>query len=426
MDIGEFDVKKIPIEKLKPFPGNARIWNQKALDDLEKSLKIFGQPDPLIVNTAKGKEFRVVGGNMRLEVLKRMGVKEASCSLVCIKDSKKELELNLRLNANHGAWDFDLLKDIEPYLLLDVGFDDLDFEKIWGDTLGIEDDQFDVEKEIEKIKTPKAKLGDLYQLGPHRLLCGDSTKAESYTALLGEERADMIYSDYPYNIGLNYNAGIGGKKNKYGSGIIDDSKTPKEYHDFVAICVKHCKDFCKQDAHFFGWCDQNYIGLFQSIYRKLEIKNQRVCLWIKGSHNPTPQVAFNKMYEPCIYGTIGKPYLDKGRTNYNEILNPEVETGKRSLDDIKDIFDIWLEQRLPGSEMNHPTEKPVTLHERPLKRCTKVGDIVLDQFCGSGSTLIACDQMKRRAFLMELDPIFIDLTIQRYETLTGIKAKKIN
>lgn len=419
-------VQQIPPEELIRSEYNPRKWTQKDLENIKASIKKFGFIDPVIANAAIQRKNILIGGHLRIEAAIQLGLKTVPVVYLKITDLNAEKELNLRLNRNQGEFDWELLKAFDPELLLAVGFEALDFEKIWGDSLGIEDDQFDVEKEFEKIKVPKSKPGDLYELGMHRILCADSTVEANYKTLLGDERADMIYSDYPYNIGLDYNAGIGGKKNKYGSGIINDNKTPKEYQDFVKTCMENGKASCKQDGHFFSWCDQNHIGLFQSAYQEVGIKKQRVCLWIKGSHNPTPQVAFNKMYEPCIYGTVGKPYLDKGRNNYNEILNPDVETGKRSLDDIKDIIDIWLEQRLPGNEMNHPTEKNIKLHERPLKRCTKVGDIVLDQFGGSGSTLIACQQLKRRAFLMELDPIFVDLTITRYETLTGNKAKKLN
>lgn len=139
----------------------------------------------------------------------------------------------------------------------------------------------------------------------------------------------------------------------------------------------------------------------------------------------TPQIAFNKLYEPCVYGTRGKPYLAP-INNLNEILNKEVGTGNRAMDDVQDLINIWLAKRLPGNEYEHPTEKPPTLHEKPLRRCTKPGDRVLDSFGGSGSTLIACEQLNRIAYLSELDPIFCQLIINRYVQLTGSKAKQLN
>ena len=119
---------------------------------------------------------------------------------------------------------------------------------------------------------------------------------------------------------------------------------------------------------------------------------------------------------------MGHPYLSEQK-NLNEILNKEVGTGNSALDDILDIIDIWVARRLPTQDYEHPTEKPVTLHEKPLRRCTKIGDIVLDLMGGSGSTLIACQQMKRRCLMVEWEPIFCDLIVKRFEALTGEKAK---
>ncbi len=128
------------------------------------------------------------------------------------------------------------------------------------------------------------------------------------------------------------------------------------------------------------WCDPNAIGMIQSLYEKLSILPRRVCLWVKNQINATPNVAFNRSYEPCVYGTRGQPYLSKEHTNLHEILDKEVGVGNQTLDDISDLFDIWLQKRIVSGEYEHPTEKPPTLHEKPLKRCTKVGDIVLDLF----------------------------------------------
>ena len=139
----------------------------------------------------------------------------------------------------------------------------------------------------------------------------------------------------------------------------------------------------------------------------------------------TPQVAFNKAYEPCVYATRGKPYLAPNLNNLNELLNKDIANGNRAIDDIIDTLNIWLAKRLPSADYEHPTEKPPTLHEKALRRCTKPNDIALDLFAGSGSTLIACEQMKRRCFTAELEPIFCDLIIRRYESITGIKAKLI-
>lgn len=139
--------------------------------------------------------------------------------------------------------------------------------------------------------------------------------------------------------------------------------------------------------------------------------------------NLKPQVAFNKVYEPCVYATRGKPFLNKGITKLNEILNREVETGNRVFEEIMDYFDLWLVPR--DVDYEHPTQKPITLHEKPIKRCTAPGHLILDLFGGSGSTMMACEQTKRTCYTMEKDPIFAQVIINRYEEHTGNKAIKV-
>lgn len=414
-------IQYIDALKLRPAEYNPRKWDEVAAKKLAESIKRFGLIDPIIVNGASNRKNIVIGGHFRLEVAKNLGITQVPVVYVNIPTIEKEKELNLRLNRNTGEWDFELLKDFDVELLLDVGFDDADLSHIWDDNLGIEDDEFDVEKELEKIKEPKTKLGDIFQLGSHRLICGDATDPEVVKKLVQDEKVSMLYCDPPYNISLDYNNGIGAN-GKYG-GKTNDRKSGEEYKAFLKKTLENGLGVSLPNSHIFYWCDENYIGLIQEKYKELGITSKRVCLWIKNNQNVTPQTAFNKVYEPCVYGTRGNPYLSPSVRNLNEVLNKEVGTGNRLTDDILDLFNIWLAKRLPSQDYEHPTEKPPTLHEKALRRCTKAGDIVLDLFGGSGSTLIACEQLKRRAFLSEIEPIFCDLIIRRYEKLTGKEAK---
>ncbi|MDP2815157.1 MAG: site-specific DNA-methyltransferase, partial [Rectinemataceae bacterium] len=175
-----------------------------------------------------------------------------------------------------------------------------------------------------------------------------------------------------------------------------------------------------KDTHVFYWCDQVYIGVLQELYRTLGIQNKRVCLWLKNSQNPVPSVAFNKAYEPVVYGVRGKPYLAEAVTTLNEVLNKEMGTGNELLEQVEDV---WMAKRLSGKDYEHATSKPPQLHEKAIKRCTKPGDIILDSFLGSGSTLIAGEALGRKVYGCELEPAFCDLMIRRYEKLTGAKAK---
>lgn len=414
----------VKINELNPAPYNPRKWDEKAERELSESIQKFGFVDPIIVNGATNRKNVVIGGHFRLHIAKRLGYETVPAVYVPIPDIEKEKEINLRLNHATGTWDYELLKTFDIDTLLDIGFDDTELDQTWNDVLGTEDDGFDFEKEVEKIKYPKAKLGDLYVLGKNRLMCGDSTNLASVKKLVGKEEPSMIDCDMPYNISLSYDKGLGGK-GSYG-GKTNDKKTAAEYRTFVKTTVQNALAVSSKDLHVFYWCDSRYSGMVQDVFRESGLENKRTCLWIKNGMNVTPGVAFNRVYEPCIYAVRGKPYLSSSSLNLSEIMNKEVGTGNRTIDDILDIIDIWLVKRLPGTEYLHPTQKPTTLHEKAIRRCTKPGDIILDLFGGSGSLLVAADQMKRRCFMMEYEPVFIDVIIKRYETLTNDRARKIN
>lgn len=421
---GKLTIKDKPIDDLSPSPYNPRKWDAKQKADLKKSIERFGLVDPILVNCALGRENVVIGGHFRLEVAKELGFKTVPTVSLNIPDLEKEKELNMRLNLNQGEFDWDLvMKHFDIPELLDFGIDEASLTAILDSTAMTEEDDFDQEQELLEMKNPKSKEGDLYQLGSHRLLCGNSQKLEDVQRLVGKERVQMIYCDPPYNLNIDYNAGIGGKQ-RYG-GDVDDNLSDEDYTNFLRKTMENALRVAADDVHCFYYCDETYIGLVQQLYRELGITNKRVCLWVKNVANVTPKIAFNKVYEPAIYGVRGKPYLSGTNKNLTEILNREISTGNRLPDDILDLLSIWLVDRIPSSEYQHSTQKPTTLHEKPLRRCTRPNDIVLDLFGGSGSTLISCEQMNRRAYLMEKTPIFCDLIINRYEQLTSTKAKRI-
>ncbi|MDC1205345.1 DNA methyltransferase [Candidatus Pacebacteria bacterium] len=410
-----------PITELKASEYNPRKHTKDQAEHLTESIERFGMIDPIICNSANGREDIVVGGHFRLEIAKELGMEEVPVVYVNISDLEKEKELNLRLNKNTGEFDIEKLKQLNFDLLLDVGFDQVELDDIWNEKL--KQGKFDLVTEMKKIKDPETQLGDIIELGNSRLICGDSTKPETLQQLFGDERASMIMSDPIYNISIDYNKGIGGKQS-YG-GTCDDNKTDKEYKEFLKSSMEAGLAVTKDDAHVFYWSDETYIWLIQTLYRELGITNKRVCLWLKNSQNPVPSVAFNKCYEPCTYGTRGKPSLTKGVTKLNQVMNAEMTTGNDLVQQVSDFFTIWPEARLSSKEYEHSTMKPPALYEKAIRRCTNFGDIILDSFSGSGSTLMASEKLGRRVFAVEIEPKFCDLTIKRFEAETGIKAKII-
>jgi DNA modification methylase len=413
----------VPLSKLIPSTYNPRTWDMNDKKQLKESVTKFGMVDPIVVNGATSRKNIVIGGHFRLEVLRELGYTEAPVVYVDISEVGKEKELNIRLNKNQGSWDAELLLEFDPHVLEDIGFSDAELEELFVTDLDTDDDGFDVKKELATIITPHSKIGDRYKLGNHYLSCGDSTDQEVVKQLVGDVKINMTYCDPVYNINLSYKTGIGGTKNYGGSS--QDNRSDGDYMRFIQKTVENAISVSDEDAHIFYYCDQSYVPLIATLYTTLGIDFRRTCIWLKGIANPTPQIAFSKVYESCVYGTIGSPYLSPYHRNYDEVLNKEVGTGNQMVEDVEEMFDVWLEKRLPGAEYEHPTEKPVTLHDKPIKRCTKIGDNILSLFGGSGGELIACEQLKRVCYMVELDPVFVDFIIRRYEKATGNKAIKI-
>ncbi|MBI2473944.1 DNA modification methylase [Candidatus Uhrbacteria bacterium] len=411
------------VRDLIEYQGNPRIISDHQMEILQKSLKKFSLAEIPAINT----DNTVLAGNQRIKGLALLGKMDEfiDVRVPSRKLTEKEAEEYLLVsNRGGGEWDWEALKSFSPDLLQNVGFTDLDFSRIWDDTLEIIDDEFDEDKALKKARTTKIKVGDMFALGEHRVICGSSEDPEVIKRLVGNKEIDVMNSDIPYNVSLSYNAGVSGKQ-AYG-GSTNDKKTDAEYRTFVSTLLANALSVTKKDGHFAIWSDERYNGMMQDLYKEHGIDFKRTCLWIKDNQNPTPKIAFNKSVEFCTYGVIGDPYIAKNVTNLTEVMNKEVGTGSRQISDIVDLFNIWLVGRLPGQEYEHPTQKPPALYEKFLRRCTKSGDVVLDMTAGSGSLLIACEQMNRVARLCEIEPIFTQLIIHRYEQLTNKKAKKID
>lgn len=406
------------VDDLIPQEINPRRITDKQLSDLKRSLKKFN----LVEIPAVDSDGAILAGHQRIKALQLLG---RGKELIDIRVPNRKLteeeakEYLIGSNKLGGDWDYDLLKAFDFETLSFAGFDPIEIASFWDEKNKTKEDIFDIDKELRKIKEPKTKPGDIIHLGKHKILCGDATDPKNLDRLFGNERASMIYSDPVYNISIDYDGGIGGNK-EYG-GNVNDTRTFEEYQLFIKNSLTAALSVSQFDTHVFYYCDQVYIGLIQDIYRSLGIANKRVCLWLKNSQNPVPKVYCNKAYEPAVYGTRGRPYLAESVTNLNEVMNREFTTGNDLVSQVDDFLEIWTAKRLSAKEYQHATSKPITLHEKAIKRCTRPNDIILDSFLGSGSTLLAGEQLGRRVYGCELEPRFCDLIANRYEALTKIK-----
>lgn len=419
------------VRMLKNIQADGRKYKKmdvKMERKLQKSLEEFDMAKPLVINL----DGKIIDGNFRYKLLLENNSSDTITNVMIPNrqlTNDEVVKLAIKLNTIRGDYDLEeLLESVDSTILLDSGLEDelLKFEE---ECLETEDDEFDTEKELSKIQeNVVAKLGDIYKIkgnGFQGILgCGDSGDSVFFQKVRGNTKVDIVISDPNFNIGIDYDKGFG-KKSNYG-GVVNDSRSDKDYEDFIEKNIKNVMSAINNDAHIMYFHDSKYTGMFQRLFETNGIRFQRLLLWLKGGFNPTPNCAFNRFHEPIVYGIVNKPYIADTHKNLTEVLNKEISTGGQSLDDVLDMIDVLLAKKLSGYEMEHSTQKPVTLYERPLKRCSKVGQTMLDTFAGSGSSLIACAQLKRNFIAFDINPVFIDLIIRRLESLGNVKITKIN
>jgi DNA modification methylase len=390
--------------KITPYAKNAKKHPDKQLKQIALSLKEYGWRQPIVIDTSG----TIIVGHGRYDAYQKYpeGIKEPW--VVTADDLTPEQVRGYRLmdnKTNESDWDMELA--IEELKELDsLGFD-IDLTGFDKDLL-IEPDAKD--DEIPENVPPTAKLGDLYQLGGHRVLCGDSTKLEDVERLMDGKKADCVVTDPPYNTGM------GGKNTTFDydwskqkknekawlSHMFDDNFTDEEWatflHDFFAMYYAHTKGDCA----YYVFIDWRRVGDIRGEMEKLmDVKN--VIVWDKQVHGLGSD--YKSTYELCVVGKKGKPDI---QNRYG-----------------LDYQDIWRLQRAMGRNKDHATAKPVELLEKPITHASKADDIILDLFLGSGSTLIAAEKTGRICYGMEIDPTYVDVIVKRWEDYTGNKAEKL-
>lgn len=399
---------------------------KKLCQDIKNVPHFLIQRPPLVNHITTDGRYICYAGNQRTKAAAECGYTELQVWVEENVPKKLQDDRMLKDNLHRGEWDLTKLLAFDTNTLLGAGFNPDVLDGMFNDMLSIADDDFNEEEAVKEVQDRgvRTQPDDIYQLGPHRLLCGDSTKPEDVQRLFGDARAKIIYTDPPYNIGYDYTKGASETKNHYTDKPVHDSKSHDDYREFLLKVMTNALAVCEKDIHVFMWCDQAYTGLVQEIYRQLGITNRRICIWVKNFANPVPQMAFNKVLEFCPYGTVGKPQFNKDQKNMHEILNRDFGSSN-IYDDFMSIVQAWCVKKEHTNDYQHPTQKPISLHEKPLKRCSSVGDIVADFFGGSGSTLISCEDLQRTAYLIEQQPVFCDVIVDRWEKKTGQKAELI-
>lgn len=419
-------IKKMKLNNLKPAPYNPRVDLVPGMEEYEKlkrSLIEFGFVDTPIFNKQTG---YLVGGHQRVAVAKELGLcDEIEVSVVDLSIDK-EKALNLALNKISGHWDEEklavLLKELNIEDVLLSGFDEdetnnifekfqyeQDIEKV------ISEDDFKVDEEIKKITKPETNYGDIWQLGRHRLMCGDSTKIEDIDQLMNNKKADLVITDPPYNVAVESENEelIESGRDK----ILNDSMSDEDFNNFLLQIFKSYDHLMSNNSGIYVFHPASYQREFENAMNENNLFVRSQCIWVKN--NATfGWSQYRWQHEPCFYAYK--------KNNVPSWYGNRKQSTVWEDDLIDDISSVWRVTRDDVNKYYHPTQKPLSLLAIPLRNSSTKDDLIVDLFGGSGSTMIICEELDRDCYTMELDPIFCDVIKNRYEALTGINPILLN
>lgn len=384
------DIINIALKDLKPYENNPRK-NDDAVKYVAESIKEFGFKVPIVID----KDNVIVAGHTRYKAAKKLGMTEIPCIIAddLTDEQIKAFRLADNKVAEKAEWDFDLLNtELDDIIDLDMelfGFEDA----LQDDAEEAVEDEFEVELPAE----PKSKLGDIYQLGDNRLMCGDSTVLEDVEKLMGGVQADMLLTDPPYNV--NYEG-----KTKDKLKIKNDKMDNDNFRQFLIDAFSNADMVMKPGAVFYIWHADSEGYNFRGACFDIGWTVRQCLIWNKNSMVMGRQ-DYQWKHEPCLYGwKEGAGHLWASDRKQTTVIN----------------FDK------PTRNDMHPTMKPIPLFDYQIKNNTKGGDVVLDLFGGSGTTIMACEQNGRRGYSMEYDPRYVDVIVDRWEKFTGAKAVLLN
>ena len=383
------------IKDLIPAEYNPRHLTNEQATHLEASLKRFGAVDPAIINTHPDRKNIIIGGHQRLKTAQRLGWETFPCVELEL-DKEKERELNIRLNKNTGGWDYDALANyFEVEELTEWGFSD---EELFGDIEAEEvEAKEDDYQEPDQIHTDIV-LGDLIEIGEHRLLCGDSTDNDQVARLMDGDIADAVFTDPPYALFGN-STGV--------ADVADD----KMVRPFFRSMLKTYKTITKPYGHIYVCCDWHSAFVIEAMSREVELKAKNLCIWDKGDGG------VGAMYQQC-YEMIW--FFDNSPKN--KTTSRTIKAGVRT---VNGKPNIWRHNRVLSDRV-HNAQKPVEMVGNAIVNSTENKEVVVDLFGGSGTTMVACENTKRKCRMMEMEPKYCQVIINRMLQLDNSLEIKIN
>lgn len=439
----EIAVVYVPINELKSAEYNPRKWTQEAKEQLKESIKRFGFVDPIIANSAEGRENCIIGGHFRVEVAKELGMEKVPTVFVRISDIEKEKELNIRFNKNVGEFDYELLAEYDESFLKDIGFSSEDLDEVFK----IEEtpEEFDLQKELDKLNIQEIQIckGDVYDLNGSRLACGDSTVEEDMLKLMDGEKADFCFTDPPYILDYLHGKKRNGKATE-GFGYKRDRKyletdiIPPDFTEKWMANIAKIQGESFSIIVYENW--KNVRLIWNEMEKHWKVKNMLVWHLPNRVQGYSSRYKFYNKFDIAMVGT-SEDHNDELHTEpEDELLQNEYETalyaisgkphwesyGKGKKFCPTDFIEyIASDEKSSGQGVVFGT-KPIEILIPYIKVLTKRGQLIVEPFGGSGSTLIAATKMDRRCFVMEKSPVYAEVIKKRWENLTGMTARKIH
>ena len=429
-------IEYVGIDEVKPYKNNAKKHPPEQIEQIKESIKRFGMDDPIGIWKDE-----IVEGHGRLIACKELGFKEIPIIRLDHLTDEERRAYTLAHNQLTMNSDFDLdILNEELFKLdnIDMGIFGFQIDTKIDEREVVEDDY-----EVELPEEPKAKLGDIYQLGEHRLMCGDSTKEEMVDKLVDstDEIIDTVFTDPPYNVDLG---GINKAKVKWAMGrykgantdsIENDAMDDDSFIEFLTSAFSNMDKYLKKGRAFYILHSCTHSLQFQLAMQNVNWKLRQELIWNKSSLS-LGMSDYQWKHEPCLYGWKdgAAHYFTHDRTQ-STVYEDELDFDKMKKEDMRMLLEHIFEDSVPTTVIKeakplkadlHPTMKPIKLCATLIKNSTRENDIVLDLFGGSGSTLMACEQLGRKCYMMEYDPKYVDVIINRWEQFTGKKAEKIN
>lgn len=435
------EIIKLKLEEIHLYSKNAKLHPDEQIQQIKESIKEFGFNDPIAID----EDNIIIEGNGRYKALtglKEEGYEEINYNEIpCIRltglnqEQKKAYILVHNKLTMNTDFDLELLQEeLKDIINIDMEQFDFNLDFLDEEEAEPEEDNFDVDSAIPD--EPVSKLGDIYQLGNHRLMCGDSTKAEDVQKLMNGEHADLVVTDPPYNV--NYGSinetGYGKERNNARKILNDNMDDNSFYHFLFDFYTQMLEALREGGAYYIFHSDSEGLN-FRKALNDAGGPVKQTIIWVKNSFVLGRQ-DYQWKHEPCLYGWKegAGHYFTFDRTNttvYEDKIDFDKLKKEEAIALLKEIYSDKIKTTLvyedkPKINDLHPTMKPIKLLAELIQNSSKKNDLVLDCFGGSGSTLITCEQLNRRCCMMEFDPHYVDVIIKRWEELTGKKAVKIN